>query len=224
MSLTATLRRVQIARTTLLLDQPFFGVLALQLRIVEDPTAGTAWTDGRSIGVSPTFVDSLTDDQLTAVIAHEVMHCACGHPWRRDARDARQWNVACDYAINPIITSAGFTLPANALHNPQYVGKSAEWIYDRLPPPNPQSSGGSGVGDGQGEVRDAPEPDPGAGDDGRPADDTLTDADWQPGTQSAARMASGRSKLPAGLARDILDQTAPRAPPRSALPPGPPPE
>src|SRR5258708_24012406 len=102
MSLTATLRRVQIARTTLLLDQPFFGVLALQLRIVEDPTAGTPWTDRRSIGGRPTFVDSLTDDQLTPVIAHEVMHCACGHPWPRDARHAAPWNAARRYAIHPI--------------------------------------------------------------------------------------------------------------------------
>lgn len=33
------------ARTSLLLDQPFFGVLALRLQMVEDPTCKTAWTD-----------------------------------------------------------------------------------------------------------------------------------------------------------------------------------
>src|SRR5690242_20345889 len=120
------MKRVQIARSTLLLDQPFFGVLALGLELTEDATCKTAWTNGQSLGFSPAFVDTLTDDELKGLIAHEVMHCACGHPWRRDARDHTRWNEAADYAINAVLRDAGFALPSGALLDASYDGKWAE--------------------------------------------------------------------------------------------------
>lgn len=207
MSLSPTLKRVQIARTSLLLDQPFFGVLALQLVQVEDPTCDTAWTDGRSIGWSPAFVDTLSPDELIGVLAHEVMHCACGHAWRRDSRDAKRWNIAADYAINDLLTSAGLKLPSSALLDPQYSGKHAEWIYDRLPPSSP--NGGNGQGNdpgGSGEVRDAP------------ADGTApTESDWQQATEQAKNAAKAQGKLPASLQRQLGDATKPVVDWRSLL-------
>lgn len=222
MALTPTLKRIQMARTALLLDEPFFGVLALGLDVVEDPSCPTAWTDGQRMGFSPAFVARLSNDELKAVIAHEVMHCACGHPWRRDAREMRQWNYACDYAINPIIADAKMKLPAGCLNDPQYAGKSAEWIYARLPQ-QPQSQQGKGKGNqsgqqgqqgqqgqpgsdpggdpgGMGEVRDAP-----AGS----ADHAPTEADWQQQVQGALKAAKARGKLPAALQEKILDTATP---------------
>ena len=200
--ISAAFKRVQIARTALLLDQPFFGVLALGLELVEDTTCQTAWTDGRSLGFNPTFVEKLSHDELLAVVAHEVMHCACGHPWRRQSREPRKWNVAADYAINSVIAEAGFQLPAGCLLDPQFAGKWAEWIYDRIPD-SPQGSG-QGQGQGQsasgnsqtddpsglGEVRDAPSD-----------ADAPTEADWQQQKEQAIKQSRG--KLPASLKRDI---------------------
>lgn len=207
-----TLKRIQIARTTLLLDQPFFGVLALGLTVIEDPTCETAWTNGHTLGFSPTFVATLNDDQLMAVVAHEVMHCACGHPWRRNGRDAERWNKAADYAINSILHDAKFALPPTALLDAQYKGKWAEWIYDRLPadPPNddqgarpsPQSSGDPG---GLGEVRDAP------------ADtNSPTEADWQQQATQAARLAPAGT-MPGDTREDINQALRPRVDWRSLL-------
>jgi predicted metal-dependent peptidase len=205
--ITPTLRRIQSARTTLLLDNPFFGVLALQLHIKEDDSCDTAWTDGMSMGFSPAFVATLSQDELVAVLAHEVMHCACGHMWRRDSRDMQKWNMAADYAINPILQAANFKLPANCLLNQQFAGQSAEWIYDRLPAGQQQGQGqGQGQPDnGMGEVRDAP------------SDSQSTEADWQQMTRQAAKMAQAQGKLPAGMARSILEQTEPKVDWRSAL-------
>src|SRR5262245_29024368 len=115
MALSPQMKRVMRARTVLLLSQPFFGVLALQLKSIEDPTCDTAWTNGTVLAFNPSFVDTLSNDELIAVVAHEVMHCAAGHPWRRDARDPEGWNVACDYAINGILRDAKFKLPKGAL-------------------------------------------------------------------------------------------------------------
>jgi predicted metal-dependent peptidase len=41
-------------------------------------------TDGRRILFNPEFVHSLQPEELEAVLAHEVLHCALGHHPRRE--------------------------------------------------------------------------------------------------------------------------------------------
>lgn len=207
--ISETLKRVQRARTTLLIDQPFFGVLALQLHVVEDPTCKTAWTNGQAMGFNPAFVAGLSGDQLIALIAHEVMHCACGHPWRENARQHSKWNQACDYAINPILTDAGMQLPAGALNDPQYHGKSAEWIYDRLPDGNPDD----GQGNGQGEVKASPAD----GNNDPNGEPQATESDWQQLTKQAIQAAKAQGKLPGSMLRDMEQVTKPIVDWRSLL-------
>ena len=202
------------ARTALVLDSPFFGALALRLALQEDPTCDTAWTDGQSIGYNPAFIDSLTHPQLLGLLAHEVMHVASGHPWRREGRDAKRWNRAADYAINGTLQAAGFELPECGLLDPQYTGKSAEWIYDRLPA-EPQDGSGSGSGSGgndpapAGEVRDAPDP--------ATKPEAPTEAEWREAVQQAAAVAEGRGELPGALRRFAKDAVAPAVDWRSVL-------
>ncbi|TFE36927.1 hypothetical protein E2553_45710 [Paraburkholderia dipogonis] len=139
--------RISRQRTELVLSQPFFGALALRLKMVEDRSAKTCWVDGESFGYNPDYIDSLTDLELRGVLAHEVMHVANGHCWRRGPREDRRWNGACDYAINPIVLSSGFVLPKDVLNAARFAGKSAEEIYGVLtqeakqkqPKPDPQS-------------------------------------------------------------------------------------
>lgn len=120
------------ARRALVLDFPFFGVLSLKLDLVEDRGIPTFATDGKSIRFNPEFAAGLTRHELMGVIAHEVLHCANGHQWRRQNRDHRLWNKACDYAINPVLLDAKLILPEGGLADPAYKGMSAEAIYDRL--------------------------------------------------------------------------------------------
>lgn len=213
--------RIMAARTTLILDQPFFGVLALRLKVVEDLRCGTAWTDGVSMGYSPRFINGLTQDEIVGLVAHEVMHCAAGHPWRRDAREKVAWNVAADYAINYVLEEARLTLPKDRLRDPMFDGQSAEWIYNRLPPsPSGGGSGndGSGAEAGEGaqqgkpgcggaDVRDAPG-DPVSGD---------TQADWQQAVQQAANAAQARGELPSSLKRFAEVASKPKVDWRSVL-------
>ncbi len=206
--ITPLLKRLQRARTTLLLDQPFFGVLALRLTLIEDPNCQTAWTNGQVIAFSPTFAATLSNDELIGVLAHEVMHCACGHMWRRNAREPKKWNVAADYAINSIIVEAGLKLPDTALLDAQYTGRAAEWIFDRLPDQDPNSGNDPG---GCGGVSDAPA----AGTAG--TDDSLSETDWQQATRQAAEIAKGQGKLPASLARELDRMLQPKADWRSLL-------
>lgn len=208
----AILKRLQAARTALLLDHPFFGVLALQLRLMVDDSCKTAYTNGRDIAFSSAFVQTLSQDELTGVFAHEVLHCAAGHQWRRDGRTPRKWNTACDYAINGILVDGGFTLPSSALLDAQFSGHHSEWIYDRLPDEPEDDTGDSGSGDGDGssmgDVRDAPTDGDG---------DAPSESDWQQTAKQSAALAQAQGKLPAHLQRQIDDALTPAVDWRATL-------
>ena len=66
--------RIQKARTTLLLDHPFFGSLLFRLKGRESRSIATMATDGVSLYYNPKFVDMLNSATLAGVLAHEVMH------------------------------------------------------------------------------------------------------------------------------------------------------
>jgi len=124
--------RISKQRTALVLSQPFFGALALRLKVVEDPSCETFWVDGESLGYNPEYLASLSDLEARGVLAHDVLHVANGHCWRMGARDPKRWNDACDYAVNPLVLDAGLILPRGALLDARFTGKSAEEIYGQL--------------------------------------------------------------------------------------------
>lgn len=125
--------KLSIARSQLLLDHPFFGVLALKLRLVESEQVPTLAVDGVNIYYNPQFVlQRLTQDTCRSAIAHEVMHCVFEHILRRGARNLMRWNKAGDYAINPILKNAGLPLGDGWLYNRAWENMSADEIYELL--------------------------------------------------------------------------------------------
>lgn len=201
------------ARTSLVIEQPFFGSLALSLHLVEDETCDTAWVDGRTLGFNPAFINPLSHEKRTALVAHEVMHCALGHPWRRDARSIGNWNIACDKTINTELKDAGFILPDDAYYaEGDEVGKSSEWIFSRMGESKPKDDpNGNGKGDSLGELRDAPTSDDGKG---NPAP---TEAEWKERVIGAMQQAKLAGKLPASMQRTIQQSLKPRLDIRSLL-------
>lgn len=137
----SVLERLTRARTNLILDQPFFGVLAYRLKLVEDPSCRDMWTDGKSVGYNPAYVQGLVDVELKGLLAQMVVHVASGHPWRKAWREQKLWVKACHYATNPLLKESGLRLPPNALFNEEFKGMTAELIYEelvkQLPPPPP---------------------------------------------------------------------------------------
>lgn len=125
-------RRIQKARTALVLDHPFFGSLLFRLKDRECRSIQTMATDGLSLYYNPDFVETLNASTLAGTLAHEVMHPALHHHVRRLGRDPKRWNVACDYAINPLLVDAGFNLPEGVLLDDRFRGMSAEQIYNLL--------------------------------------------------------------------------------------------
>jgi predicted metal-dependent peptidase len=119
------------ARTKLILDKPFLGALVLRLPL---QAANPAWcpttgTDAHKFYYNPEYVQELRNEEAQFVLAHEALHCALAHFARRAHRVKHRWDLACDYAINPILLEDGLKPPPGMIMMKEYVGMSAEDIY-----------------------------------------------------------------------------------------------
>jgi len=119
------------ARTKLIMDKPFLGALVLRLPMREaDPKwCPTTATDARHFYYNPDYIDALKLDQVQFVLAHEALHCALSHFARRQHRNKFRWDLACDYAINPLLLKDGLTPPPGVWVEESYEGMTAEEIY-----------------------------------------------------------------------------------------------
>ena len=143
-----TMTNLQKARARLLMQNPFFGSIVVSTPILARDDIPTAATDMVKIYYNPAFFDTLTVPQIVFVLAHEVMHMALEHGFRRNGRDPRLFNVACDYAINLVLKDCGFEFVDGVLLDYKWRGMNAEEIYDKLLSEQEQKQGGgSGSGD-----------------------------------------------------------------------------
>jgi predicted metal-dependent peptidase len=123
--------KLAAARTRLILDKPFLGALVLRLPL---KAAGSNWckttaTDARNFYYNPEYIEQLTPKQTQFMLAHEALHCALIHFARRGHRIKHRWDLACDFAINPLLIEDGLTPPPDSLWMDQYKGMTAEEIY-----------------------------------------------------------------------------------------------
>ena len=192
------------AKTQLLLHHPFFAVLFLKLKCVEDNTIPTASTNGKDIKYNGDWFRSLEVDEVQGVFAHEVFHVALGHVFRIGKRDPKRWNDAIDYAVNLLLYDAGMTLPRGDygwLNDEQYRGMTAEHIYDLLPS-DPNGPGRSGESPGMGDVY-AP-----TNDQGQPLTEgeiKQQESQWKMAMNHAMKTAKDAGKMPACLT-DLIDK------------------
>lgn len=194
------------ARSQLLMDQPFFGTLAIRLRLVRKDDIKTAATDGSHFFYNEAFVSKLDPVQLRGLIAHEVMHCVFNHMTRRQERDPSLWNVACDYAINGHLIETGFILPKGGLHDPAYKDMSAEAIYNKLAQdPKKHKPCAWGI------VLDASS---GSLEAGSSAE---IESQWQIAVGEAASVAKARGKMPGTLEHIVAEVMSPKVDWRTVL-------
>jgi len=230
-----TEEKITKARASLVLTAPFFASLALKMKLVADPTCQTMWVDGVSMGYNPKFIEPLPLEQVKGLICHEVMHVACHHNTRRGERDFQNWNIACDYAIDPIVKNAGFVQPWESI-NPQYHNWEAEKIFkDLLQRRKDNNRAGEQDGAGQdgpaqdnknstqtdkqppggfGEVRDYPGKNGGKA---SAAEKRQAEQEQKIAVKQAAQIAKAQGALPQSLERLINEITEPKIPWREVL-------
>jgi predicted metal-dependent peptidase len=126
--------KLAAARTKLILDKPFLGALVMRLPM---EAANPDWcpataTDARKFYYNPEFIDQLSLDETQFMLAHEALHCALSHFARRLHRHKLHWDMACDYAINPLLMGDGLKPPPGSLYLSRFEGMTAEEIYPCL--------------------------------------------------------------------------------------------
>ena len=198
--------RLAKAKTSLVLEHPFIGTIALGMPHTYQEGVGTACTNGKRVLYDPKFVSDLTDEELKFLVAHECMHPMLEHNFRRQSRNPKRWNMAADYVINQLLTDEGIGkfIEGGCLNKSLYdAGQGvSEAIYNLLPE---QDGDGDGNGPGMG----------GTGQDLEDGEGTVQDqnqqaAEWKVKVAQAAQAAKMMGKLSAGMARlvdDILNPT-----------------
>ena len=205
--------KIIVARVGLLLRHPFFGNLATRMQIKEaDDWLPTAATDGRNIFFNRKFFTPLTTKQVEFVIAHEILHAVFDHMSRREGRDPKLFNIACDYAVNGQIVRdkiGDHNLPdIKIFHDAKYYGWSAEQIYDDLYEKYDEQQLAA-----LGQLLDEHLDPEGNGKDGQPQyskEDLKKIRDEMREAVMQAAQAAGAGNVPASIARMIKDLTEPK--------------
>lgn len=205
-----TMKRVIKARTTLVLDHPFFGALALRQEMIIDETCPTAATNSKYIKWGPKFVATLKDEELLFVMAHEVMHTVLDHPFRKQGRNHKKWNIAGDYVINYLLVEEKLgKMPKIGLLSKEIyeAGKgTTDGVYNVLEDEEEENGGGQGSGQGQGR-----EPLDDCEDGGEtPAEIAAAEAETKVAVAQAAAAAKMAGKLSANLAELVKELLEPK--------------
>jgi predicted metal-dependent peptidase len=126
--------KLATARTRLILDKPFLGALVLRLPAVpaDQSWCETTFSDGKSFYYNHDYLDALDVEQTQFALSHEALHCALSHYFRRGHRVKHRWELACDYAVNPMLINDGLKPTPDAAYLREYEGMTAEEIYPCL--------------------------------------------------------------------------------------------
>ena len=224
-------KSIQRAKINLLLKEAFFGNLLMHLKIEPDTKRSTFCTNGKCIKYSPAYAGGLTRDEISGVLAHEVMHCVFKHHLERNGRDFKLYNDAGDYCINPILVESGFRLPGRPLLDSRFAGMTTIQIYNILfaenppkenPPkgkPDQNSQDGKGEDEGAGNQGDQNDTNTSCGEiedssiikesGGSDAIEQESKA-WNQRIIQAAMNAKMAGRMPVGLDRLITDLLTPK--------------
>jgi len=106
-------KKITLALHYMSVYQTYYYNIVMGLKIL--PTLDVKTMAVNAFGnlyINPDFVvNTLTDDGVVAVLAHEAGHVEYLSFFRMEDRDIELWNVATDYVINKWLLKDGFALP-----------------------------------------------------------------------------------------------------------------
>ncbi len=147
-------RKLLQSRMRLLASYSFYGLLLSHTKFSLDEGCPTAYTDGRKIAFSPSFLEGLTEDETDFVLMHEIMHIVLQHCLRGNNYDQEAFNIACDIVVNSNILKSfgnnirkisidGEPLMHLAPNGKEGYNYTAEEVYDMLPIKKKKKDGNS---------------------------------------------------------------------------------
>ena len=125
----------------------FFGQIASRLNLVKVDQIPTCGTDGRRFYYQDDFVNSLSEDEMMFVFAHETWHCILEHvafpaatefrkyKSRQGDRDHKLWNIAADLLINGDLVQMNIgKMPDCGIYDSRFNSQNwtTEQIYEKI--------------------------------------------------------------------------------------------
>lgn len=218
--------KLSAARTKLILDRPFLGALVLRLPLVDATDwCETTATDAKSFFYNRHYIEALSMAGTQFMLAHDAMHCALLHFSRRQHRKKNCWDIACDFAINPLLINDGLEAPPGALYLKEYEGMTAEEIYPLIDDSLDQETLDDHVYDEDSDSDDKQQPNENQQSDEdqqrpRPLSEVEKEAlsvQWQQRMAGAAQTAMQAGKLSSAMSRMVEHLLQPQLPWRMLL-------
>ncbi len=186
----------------------FYASLISQMTRVVDykvDTMSTTITNGRILlKYNPKYTEPLNMKDTKTALEHECMHIVMEHGQRAKGRDQKKWNIACDLAINQLLSHipADYITPERLFGQDMYKYKiqnnqNAEYYYELLE----MSDGAKKKMEGDGECGCGNEM--GSGDGSASGDGELQKEIIKQAVGEAVKSAKGQGHLPAGLEQYI---------------------
>ncbi len=127
-----TNKKIEQAKTKLMLENPYFGTLITSLELRVNSNLINTRNLGDVFEYNEEYLEVLTVNEITTLLANSAMHQALFHTERGKGKVSSVWNLASDYAINDLLVENGFMLPPMANYASRFETLYAEQIYTLL--------------------------------------------------------------------------------------------
>ena len=125
----------QKIRINFLFNHPFLSVLALSISTNYMENKFSAFqTNGMKISVDLHKLQKYTQDEITYLYAHTLLHIVLKHPYRQKTREKKLWNQSCDLVINLVLSKFSNVgeMPDDEILDLDLENKCVEEVYEIL--------------------------------------------------------------------------------------------
>jgi len=122
-------------RINFLFNHPFLSVLALSLPTRYKTNERSAFeTNGFSIAIDKEKLQRYSEEEITYLYAHTLLHIVLKHPHRQKTRERDIWNMSCDMVVNLILQtfSQVGSMPIDEMLDEELQNKCVEEVYEIL--------------------------------------------------------------------------------------------
>jgi len=126
------MKKLELAKSKLMLEHPYFGVIATNLKIEPNNKIDTVAKKGDILELNLNYIERLSVDEVCSILANGALYQALFHSNRAKGKIKSLWKLASDFAINDILVQNGFTLHPLANYKASFKNFYAEEIYKIL--------------------------------------------------------------------------------------------
>lgn len=132
------MKKINEAKKVISLNDKLLGYLLSRFEIIISKDFGkTAATNGNVILINPLFLKTLTINEVSFILLHELLHITLDHLKRIGMRNIKKYNIAADIVVNDILINAGYKYgKMNIITGKDFkidgVNNTVEEVYDKL--------------------------------------------------------------------------------------------